>query len=690
MSEYKTMSGDQLEEIFSRFLIDSWSYSKVTQFARHEKAFEMLYIYNYKSKSSATTVAGQAYHAALEAYFKGLQDGKEIDLVDLEGIAFNAIDKVGANLWKLQKTTPTVNDCIMKAIATANALLKNFMAEKSVYEFSKIIDVECYCDEFITVNGVDVPLPIHAKIDLILETTEGKIAIVDHKSKGAFSSEEELKLSIGIQAISYVLAYESKTGLTADEVWFVENKYSTNRDNSPQLSCFKVTITPDTRKLYEALLYEPLKRMLAACFDPDYVFLINESDNYIDLAEIYDFWAKTQISEVEDFDIAESKKALIGKRLKKIKDSSLSSINPKVIKNFRENANTFIKYDLSDKDMTEKEKIEHVLRSFGQMVEVAHIFDGYSSNTYLLSIGAGTKVQQIHSHKLDIANALNVSNVRICKDLVVYDGKSYLSIEFSKQRSKDLNFNPADLTAMKIPIGKDNFENVIYWDLDNQSTPHMLVCGATGSGKSVMIRSTIEYMKLAGVTEIILLDPKYEFTSLKSDPSISVFNEILEIEEQMEFMVMDMNERVKYNQSKKTAIIFDEFADAVSQSRKGKELDVFKMEITGINSKGQPKREKVLSHTLKSLEQNLQILLQKGRSSGFRIVSATQRASTKIINGDAKVNFPVQVCFSVPKAIDSNVVIGEHGAELLAGKGDGLMKSPEYKDIVRFQAYYFA
>jgi DNA segregation ATPase FtsK/SpoIIIE-like protein len=60
----------------------------------------------------------------------------------------------------------------------------------------------------------------------------------------------------------------------------------------------------------------------------------------------------------------------------------------------------------------------------------------------------------------------------------------------------------------------------------------------------------------------------------------------------------------------------------------------------------------------------------------------------QVITGDAKANFPVQVCFRVPKDIDSIVVIDEPGAEALNGRGDGLIKSPEYLGIVRFQAFY--
>jgi DNA segregation ATPase FtsK/SpoIIIE-like protein len=127
-----------------------------------------------------------------------------------------------------------------------------------------------------------------------------------------------------------------------------------------------------------------------------------------------------------------------------------------------------------------------------------------------------------------------------------------------------------------------------------------------------------------------------------------------------------MNLRVKDKRSSKTLIIFDEFADAYANSRRKSE-----------RNEGE-----------KSLEENLRLLLQKGRSAGFRIVAATQRASTKIINGDSKVNFPVQICFRVPKEADSRVVLDEGGAECLAGAGDGLIKSPEYMDTIRFQAYY--
>lgn len=675
MNQYSTFNSDQLEELFSNFLIDSWSYSKVASFARNEKEFEKSYIYREKSKRGASSIAGNAYHAALELFFKNLSDGVHTPIVNLQQIAFDYINDVPANAWKIQKTTPSVEECRIKATKAASSLITSFYDEQSIYtsEMSEVLGVELRCNEWLTINGVDIPLPCHASIDLVIRLKDGKIIIIDHKTKAKYTDEEELAFVIGKQAITYIKCFESKTHEKVDEVWFIENKDSKNKDGSPQLKKHRILIDDDTRKLYEAILYEPLKRMLEAVQDPDYVYMINDSDNFIDKAEIYSFWAKTMIAEVDDFNIPENKRELISKRQKKIRDASISSINPKTITSFRENAASFITYDLSNTNMTNSEKIEHVLRTFGVLVNVAHEISGYSSNTYLLEVSAGVKIANVMKYGLDIANALNVSSVRIGKDLMVYEDKSYLFFETSKKRTETLYWDAKYLEAERIPIGVDNFGRTIHWDLNNHSTPHVLICGATGSGKSVSIISTIEYAKKAGVTDIVIFDPKYEFCDFAKG-KIRVYNEIEEIEEQMRLLVEEMQKRAKSRRAySKKLIIFDEFADAVSASRSGAAL---KVKIEG----------KLIIQ--KSLEENLKILLQKGRSLGFRIIAATQRASVNVITGDAKVNFPVQICFRVPKEIDSKVVIDEAGAETLSGMGDGLMKSPEYINVVRFQGFY--
>lgn len=667
MSRYESYTPDQLEEHFSSYLIDSWSYSKVSCFARNEKSFEKQYIYLEPDKRSSSSVAGNAYHAAMEEFFSVMQmtgNAQMPDVVSLEQRAFEYInDKVESNEWKLQKTTPMVEDCITDSTRKATVLVRNFYGERDLYleDMEKVIAVEARYEEWLTVNGVDIPLPCHAIVDLVLKLKDGRTVIADHKGKGAYSDEKEVALVHGKQAITYVLAFEKATGIHVDEVWFIENKYTVNKDNTPQLRKFVIAMDLDSRRLYEAMLYEPLRRMIEATSDPDYIYTVNDSDNLSDKAELYAFWAKTMIAEVDDFNVPDGKKELIRKRQRKIKDASLAMISPKVITDFRKEAASFITYDLSFSNMNNSEKIHHILMTFGMNTQVTEI-TGFSSDTYLLEVSAGVKIGNIYKYRKDIANALNVPNVRIAEDLAIYEGKSYVSVEAGKRRTETLLWDEKYLQGRKLPVGMDNFRNVIYWDLDNHSTPHLLVCGSTGSGKSVELRSLIEYAILAGVDDITVMDPKYEFLDLASG-NVKVYNETDDMYRVMGGMVADMQRRPKTKDRHLTLLVIDEFADI--------------MDSTPTDKGGM------------TMEQLLKMLAQKGRALGFRIIAATQRASTKIITGDTKVNFPVQICFRMPKAIDSQVVIDEEGAECLQGQGDGLIKSPEYMDsVVRFQGFY--
>ena len=698
MSIYKTYTPEQLEELHSNFIIKSWSYSKVAQFSRNEKGFEMIYVYGYQTKKSASTLAGNAYHEALSQYFKSLKAGEVLSLPQLEIIAFEYIDSVEANKWKLQKTTPTIAEAKTKAIKTTNAILKNFYGEKDIYEdhIRQVLDVEVKYTDYLTINGVDIPIPCTAVVDLVFESHEGKIIIVDHKSKNAFSSEEELSLSIGKQAMTYVKSYEAFSGLVVDEVWFCENKYSQNQKALAQLNMFRVVLDPDTRRLYEAILYEPLKRMIEAVHDPDYVYIINDSDNLIDRAELYEFWAKTLIAEVDEFDIdeTETNKDLVEKRLRKIRDSSTKSITPKIIKQFKKNAASFIKYDLNTTDMEPQEKVEHILRRFDIHAQVAHTFDGYSSNTFLLDVEAGTRLNSIFSHKLDIANALNVPNVRISKDLKVHEGKSYIALDYAKTREKDLIWNKDELQDMKIPLGKDNFGNTLFWDIKKESTANKFTSGSIGSGKSVSLISDLEYALLIDdIKKIVIFDPKMEFTQYSDLLKVTVYNEYIDIENGMKALVEDMQLKVKEKRKEYVLVIIDEYADILGNVRQGKELDIMKLVQDGFyapkkNMPPQPKMKMKKVGEIDSFEKNFMLLSQKGRSSGFRISAATQLATAEVLNSKIKVNYPVVVCFRMPKEINSRVAIDESGAEILTGEGDGLVKSPSYPEVVRFQAFF--
>lgn len=689
MNKYELYTADELENHFSSFLIDSWSYSRVAQFARNEKEFERTAIYREESRMGVSAISGNAYHKALEFYFSAIKLGNEpLTLPELEQIAYEYIDSTPANRWKTGKTTPAIEACITAATKNATALLANFYSEKELYEkdIKEIISIEEPFCEWVTINGVDIPLPCHAKVDLIFVDHNDDVIIIDHKSKTSYTPDDEKALSFGKQGITYYKVLESK-GIIPAEIWFIENKISKNKDNSPQLRCHKIAFDLDTVRLYETLLYEPLKRMIEAVANPDYVYCINDSDNFVDRAVLYDFWARTQIAEIDEFNINPKKRDLLAKRQRKIRDASMASVNPKVITTFRENAANFINYDLNTTNMSNSEKIEHILRTFGLTVQVAYLFEGFSSDTYLLEPGAGVKITNIMRYKLDIANILNVPAVTIADNLHIHNGRAYIKIDAPKQSTNVLRFSPEHVQGRKIPIGMDNFNNLVVWDLNNNATPHVLVCGATGSGKSVCIRSTIEAAKIAGVRNIIVFDPKYEFVDVEG---IEVYNDIDDIETKMGCLVLDMQDAAKKKYKDDVLIIFDEFADAVQSARSGKDLDIRKDVVVGMYANGMPKIENRVVGQDKSLEENLKMLLQKERSLGYRIMAATQRASVQVITGDAKVNFPVQICFRVPKALDSKVVLDEEGAETLSGAGDGLIRSPEYQNqLVRFQGFLY-
>ena len=677
-SKYKAYTSDQLEEHFSNYLVDSWSYSSVSSFAQNEKAFEMQYVYQERDRRSVTSIVGNAYHAGLMYYFAALEAGKTApSLVDVSNAAYEYLDGVAANEWRLGKTTPTVDTAIQQATERVTKLINAFYGELSVYteNLKRVISAEARLEEWVTVSGVDIPLPLHAVIDLVIETNDGDIVIIDHKSKSTqYTDEEEVTLTYGMQAIAYVLAWEeAHPGQKVAEVWFIENKESKNRDGAPQLRKHVFAMDAEQRPFYELQLYSPLRRMLQAVSDPDYDYVINPADNLNSKAVLQDFWARTRIAEVDEFIyVPEDKKELIAKRQKKIKDSSLACIDPHVITEYRKNAAAFITLDYSLTNMEKNEIIEHALRTFGIRVQVPeeNIIRGFSCDTYLCDVAAGTELFKIFRLKMDLANALDVPRIRIQGEpLVMWNGKSYLGIEVNKKREEDLPWDTKYLEGHKLPIGVDNFRNTIYWDLDNNATPHALVCGSTGSGKSVCLISTLHYALAAGIEDIIILDPKMEFIELDDIPGwVRIYNDIEDIERAVAGMVAEMERRIRARERHLTLVIFDEFADANDQSRKGKQL-----------ADGE-----------KSLQENFKMLLQKGRSSGYRVMAATQRASTDVINGTTKVNLPVQICFRVPKGRDSQVVLDSEGAEALAGNGDGLIHSPEYIDgLIRFQGFYY-
>jgi hypothetical protein len=420
------------------------------------------------------------------------------------------------------------------------------------------------------------------------------------------------------------------------------------------------------------MLYEGVYRMIEAVQNPDYVYLMNPDDNFPDAGELIDFWVKTRIEGLDGFpNLKPRQKALLAKRRQEQRNSSLSKIPKSVIRAFKEQTG-FVSFNNSDMtNLTLRERIEHRLKCFSFNAKVSHQIEGYSCDTFLLEVGAGVKINQIFGYRMDIANAAGVADVRILNSLIQYGDNSYISVEINKKDRKPLIIDSLGLPSdgWKFPIGRDNFNNEVYWDIGNPSTPHLLVSGASGSGKSIALETIITCAISKGMT-VGIIDPKYEFMDYSGRKDIQVINGQYEVEEFMRQKVEEMDNiyrnkgGAKGNTNNKQLIIFDEASDCFTRQSR-------------------PAR----GEEWKTLEENTLLLSQKARSAGIHLVLASQRFSVKVMTGDAKANFPTRLCLTVASAVDSKVMLDVEGAEKLNGKGDALYKSPDMGEPLRIQTY---
>ena len=693
---YHKMTSEQLEEHLSGYLVRSISNSALNAYCSNELLFLKEYAAGERGKSRPSGIAGRAYHKALEKYFKSKKDKKTRSLDELLEDAYEQFKNTPADEWMCGKTNPTIEDCVLDATKKANACVQNFCTEISAYDFiAEILEVELKVRDFLIINGVEVPLPFSGVMDLVVRDKDGKFVIVDHKTTTVIIDEKTAEFEHAMQAIIYTKLWENfNPDKPIDRVVFAFNKASKNsRQNAaqPQIQSISIPMDADNRTLYEVRLYEPVKRFVEAVGNPDYLYLPNFKDKMCDQAELLDFWMRTQISEVGDFPlVSEHTKSFMKRRKQKIRDSSISNISPKAIEKFATHTKSFISFS-NISTMKNTEKIEHRLKTYNIPAQVVAEQVGYSSTTFLLEVQAGVPISSVRKYRLDLANALGVEDVRIPKNLVAHNGATYLAVEAPRvfavgDYPDPIDYDSSNVDGEKLPVGVMNDGNTLYWDMGNHSMPHGVVCGATGSGKSVFLKTILESFRIAYPdSEIVILDPKYEFGYAKG--FAEVINDIEAMQTKVEGLVLEMNERVKKGEKKMTLLLFDEIADAYAMANsyeKNRKEDV--QIIQG--PRGGIKEVKEPSPTERSLKENIMLILQKGRSSGYRCILATQRATAELLDGNAKVNLPVQICFKVPKAIDSQVVLDEEGAELLRGMGDGLMRSPLHPNPVRFQSFF--
>ena len=338
-----------------------------------------------------------------------------------------------------------------------------------------------------------------------------------------------------------------------------------------------------------------------------------------------------------------------------------------------------------NKDLVEANSslLEKVFIDFGIEIKVVNVKYGPVITLYEILPAAGIKINTIINLAGDISRSMGVGAVRISQ---IY-GTQYLGVEIPNESREtvtirellsDHNFKN---TSHKIPIciGKDISGKIEVIDLSK--TPHLLVAGTTGSGKSVFINTLLAsllYKFSPKELRLILIDPKmlelsvyndiaHLLTPVVTEPKKSIIA-LKWVCKEMERRYSLMNELSTrslegYNQSVTEKIPYivvfiDEMADLMMTA--GKEVEHY-----------------------------VQRLAQMARACGIHLVMATQRPSVDIITGSIKANFPSRVSFQVASKYDSRTVLGESGAEQLLGNGDMLM-SKNGSNLIRYQSAFIS
>lgn len=289
------------------------------------------------------------------------------------------------------------------------------------------------------------------------------------------------------------------------------------------------------------------------------------------------------------------------------------------------------------------------------------------------------KFSAIFSKEEEFAGALSVESVRIERHL----GEVALSVPRTDRQIVTFDsclhqmLTSADTKEMALPLlmGQSIAGEFLYADLASQ--PHLLIAGATNSGKSIYTAQLICSLALFRTPEelefllvdtknldLVLFKPlahvKYVLSSV--DDIRAALRELLDTvrlrNEKMSGVVRNIREWNSLGYGKPMqfkVLIVDELADVLATDAE-------------ILSQYDKKTRPPSIHSL------LQRLAQISRAAGVHIITATQRPSVKILGGDAKANFPARVCFKLPSAADSRVVLDENGAENLLGAGDYLYR----------------
>ncbi len=337
------------------------------------------------------------------------------------------------------------------------------------------------------------------------------------------------------------------------------------------------------------------------------------------------------------------------------------------------------------------------LKDFGVEGEVVHISPGPVITVYEFKPASGVKIKDIANLSDDLTLALSVLSVRIVAPI---PGKPVVGIEIPSPHREMVFFKdliqetPFYNEEIRIPIALGRLASGEPVTADLAAMPHLLVAGATGTGKSVFINTLISSLLFRfnpDQMKLILVDPKMvELSLYEGIPHL-----LLPV-------VVD---------SKKAALALRWTVDEMERRytlmhQAGvRHIDGYNTRVSEMKSRGQAEEDlrqipyivvvideyaDLMAVVPKDVELSIARLAQKARASGIHLVLATQRPSTDVVTGTIKANFPSRISFRVASSVDSKTILDRTGSERLLGQGDMLFHSAGFATLKRMQGAYIS
>lgn len=340
-------------------------------------------------------------------------------------------------------------------------------------------------------------------------------------------------------------------------------------------------------------------------------------------------------------------------------------------------------------------KLEKVLKDFGITAKVVEVNVGPSVTQYELEISSGTKMSKITGLNKEISLALAKKDVRIQAPI---PGKSTVGIELANETITPVGLReilesfPANKEKSKlmVALGKNIMGNSIFCEIDK--TPHLLVAGATGSGKSVCINCIIASILMrTKPTEVrlVLVDPKkVELSMYNGVPHLlmPVVTDPRKASDALKRIVREMEDRYDKFSDKnvKNIATYNEWVDKQNENLSDEDKINHMPYIVVIVDE----LADLMLVASKEVEDSIMRITQMARAAGIHLIIATQRPSTDVITGVIKANIPSRIAFAVSSNIDSRTILDQSGAEKLLGKGDMLFSPMGDITPVRVQGAY--